>query len=98
MHTALLSGREWLYDHIGAPSIFDPGDKLDRFGKITITLQPGGGVNFEEDDPRWAPEEVREIAEPLSVSIGAPHSGNQSAHFRIVRRKKLQARQLHSRR
>ena len=63
VHIALLSGREWLYDHIGAPSIFDPGEKLDRLGKITITLQPGGGVIFEEDDPRWAPEEVREIAE-----------------------------------
>jgi hypothetical protein len=63
IHTALLSGREWLYEHVGVESIFHTGDKKGRIGKVTITLQPGGGVVFDEEDLRWSQQELREIAD-----------------------------------
>jgi hypothetical protein len=63
IHTALLSGREWLYEHVGVESIFNTGARQDRTGKVTITLQPGGGIVFDEEDSRWSQEELREIAD-----------------------------------
>lgn len=63
IHNALLSGREWLAEHVGGESIFESDDKRQRTGRITITLQPGGGVLFDEEAPKWAPEELREIAD-----------------------------------
>jgi hypothetical protein len=63
IHTALLSGREWLYEHVGLESIFTTSDKKGRIGKVTITLQPGGGIVFDEEDLRWSQQELREIAD-----------------------------------
>lgn len=61
-HTALLSGREWLYEHLGGETIFG-SEKQSRIGRISITLQPGGGIVVDEENPSWAEEELRDIAD-----------------------------------
>jgi len=70
IHNALLRGREWLADHLPGETLLATNNNPDRCARVTITLQPGGGVVFDEEGPKWTAEEVREIGDLCRFQAG----------------------------
>lgn len=63
LHEGLLSGREWISDHLAPDTVFMSDASRERFGKMQVTLLAGGSVILSEDDPLWHQHELRRIGE-----------------------------------